>query len=124
MQLEFFHWRRNAMSSKIEMYVPTVDGDGQALPLEIAYRWRDHVAHTFTELFGGCTCVQASGYYRNTKGNVIMEDVNVVYSYTEKEQADLSHRRVIELAKRLCAGLRQECVLVVYDGKAEFVNKE
>ena len=115
------------MSSKIEMYVPTVDGDGQALPLEIAYRWRDHVAHTLTELFGGCTCVQASGYYRNTKGNVVMEDVNVVYSYTENvnmTMMNLSHHRVIELAKRLCAGLRQECVLVVYDGKAEFVNKE
>lgn len=111
-------------TSKIEVYVPTVGGDGQPLPLEIAYRWRDHVAHAFTELFGGCTCVNASGYYRNMFGNIVMEDVFLVYAYTANEQASLGYSRVVTLAKRLCEGLRQECVLIVFDGEAEFIYQE
>jgi len=32
MNLQFFDWRKKTTSSKIEVHVPTVDGDEQALP--------------------------------------------------------------------------------------------
>lgn len=112
------------MSSRIEIYVPTVDGDGQVLPLEISYRWRDHVAYTLTEWFGGCTCLQAMGYYRNSKANIVMEQVEILYSYTSDKLATEHADSIRELAKRICVGLRQECVLIVNNGTVEFVNKE
>jgi hypothetical protein len=78
-------------------------------------RWLSTVVDTLSGLFGGASCIRASGYWKTDQGNLVSETVVIVYSWAD----DLSIAQlqlVRQLAVALKLALSQQSVAVEIDG--------
>lgn len=76
------------------------------------------------DLFGGATASPAVGGWRCEDGNVVVEDVTIVYAFCTSEQSVEHADEVISIARRICREFNQEAVTVEYNGQIGFIGKE
>ena len=72
-------------------------------------------------LFGGYTSYQANGGWVSDEHGLIKEGVTVVTANFKKLTSDAVNA-IVDIAKKLCKDMAQECVSVVVDGKLYFVE--
>jgi hypothetical protein len=77
-----------------------------------------------SDLFGGATATQAIGGWRCANGEVVVENVTIVYSFCNSEQSVMHAKDVIGIAQRICKEYGQEAVTVEYNGQVKFVTAE
>ena len=99
-------------SCKIELYYPNDP---------IKEYLKDNTISLFVSLFGGCSEIGCTGYYRNTNNEVDLDNISIIYSYAEVTSADI--KKVITHAKNLCSKLMQECILLVINDKPYFYKR-
>lgn len=96
----------------VRLYFPSRAKDGLPIflrDLELSKLLKTLVADT-----GGYTVTQGSGGYAMADGGVMVETVDVVEFFSASDYA-------IDLAARLAWKLEQESLLVVIDGRPNFV---
>lgn len=71
--------------------------------------------------FGGATSTPAKGGWRSASGELVIEDVNIVYSYCTPEQADKSFKQILELCQYIKSAMKQEAVTLEYNNQIAFV---
>ena len=76
------------------------------------------------DIAGGFTSWQGTGGWKDYNGNLIVEPITVVDCHYENSgKVDIV---IVEcfrnLAKRIAQDLRQECVYLAIDGKAEYIR--
>ena len=72
-------------------------------------------------LFGGYTSYQSNGGWVSAEHGLIKEGVTVVTANFETLTSDAVNA-IVDIAKKLCKDMSQECVSVVVDGQLYFVE--
>lgn len=106
------------LSTKIAIYVPsTIDIDKPVNNSE----WIEKTAVFFSDLFGGCTSFEASGYWIDSNKKLIKEQPVVVYAYTTEEKAQEAEEKIISFVMDMKKEMQQECISVEYCNKLYFI---
>lgn len=81
----------------------------------------DYVMKRMSLLFGGATSTPAKGGWMSEKGNLIIEDVTIVYSYCTTEQAIENFNAVISICNKLKKEMKQEAITLEYNNQIKFI---
>lgn len=77
-----------------------------------------------SDMFGGATATPAMGGWRCANGDVVVENVTIVYAFCTSEQAREHAADVVGIAQRICREYSQEAVTVEYNGQVKFITAE
>lgn len=106
------------MSTKVAIYVPAT------VNIDVAIDNSDMVEKTaifLSDLFGGCTACNVSGYWITQEKQLVRENPVVVYAYTTEEKAREAEEKIISFVMDMKKEMQQECVSVEYNNKLYFV---
>lgn len=108
----------DSLATKVAIYVPaTVNIDS---PVDNSAQ----VAKTaifLSDLFGGCTACNVSGYWITQEKKLVQENPVVVYAYTTEEKAREAEEKIIDFVQQMKKEMRQECISVEYCNRLYFV---
>lgn len=100
------------LDHKLAIYVPGTNGvDQEADNSEEVKK----VAEIFSELFGGATATEASGFWHSETAGLVKERITIVYSNCTEEQARENIGKVLELAQELKTSMKQEAISIMAD---------
>ena len=106
------------LNTKISIYIPsTLDIDK---PVDNAEQV-EKTACFLSDLFGGCTSFDASGYWIDSNKKWIKENPVVVYAYTTEDKAQEAETKIIDFVQQLKQEMSQECISVEYCNRLYFV---
>lgn len=107
-----------SLTTKIAIYVPsTLDIDK---PVDNAEQV-EKTACFLSDLFGGCTACDVSGYWITDNKKLIKEKPVVVYAYTTEAKAQEAETKIIEYVQEMKKEMQQECISVEYNNRLYFV---
>lgn len=90
------------LRNKIAFYVPATYGNLLERSLNIAEQ--------FANLFGGSTITDATGLYTLDSGEVVTEDIKIVYAYTDNNTLESTRDDILALAESLRDTWQQESI--------------
>lgn len=100
------------LGHKLAIYVPGTNGvDQEADNSEEVKK----VAAIFSEIFGGATATEASGFWQSETAGLVKERVTIVYSNCTEEQAHENIGKILELAQELKTSMKQEAISIMAD---------
>jgi hypothetical protein len=77
----------------------------------------DQVASYFTGLFGGATLEQAKGYWKDSTGHYIVEDITKVVSFTDDKTLNKNLQAVLNFTKEKQKEFDQEAISLEIDNQ-------
>jgi len=108
------------LNKKITIYVPSTFGE-QPRP-DLLKVWKRMCIVSFSEMFGGATALVGEGGYIADDKKLVVENVVLIYAFTDAEGLAKNLGAVKALALRMAKAMDQECVAVECDGVMEFVE--
>jgi hypothetical protein len=108
------------LSNEIKIYIPSTNGS-ETITQEQHDKWVDDALTRFSNLFGGATAVDGKGAWVNEQGELVKEDVTIVYSFALKLK-NSNIDEVVHYAKQIKDELNQSSVSVEVNGKMYFVE--
>lgn len=106
------------LNCKLAIYVPSTVQVSQACDNSDMV---NQVMLQMSELFGGATSTPAKGGWKAASGELIIEDVTIVYSYCTPEQASEHFERVIQICKQVKHAMQQEAITLEYNNQIAFI---
>jgi len=108
------------LENRVTFYVPSTKNVGTPLTKSEKKALINRICNTFADSFGGCTTINASGYFKSKAGKLIRESITLVTSYHEvSTQAALEI--VIPLAKKIKEEYGQESIALETELGIEFI---
>lgn len=104
---------------KVSIYIPT-ESNGETIPETLRNNILNDVKVGFANTFGGYTAIDGVGGYVSDAGDLVEEQVTIVYAFGEINTATAHSVRV--LARRVQRTLVQECALITFGDAVEFVR--
>lgn len=102
------------LSSSIRIYVPsTVNVDEKIDSSE----WINRSLSILSQEFGGSTASSALGAWISSKGDLIKENVTMVFSYARQEQLENSIEKIYEFCLEMKKELSQEAIALEVNGE-------
>lgn len=108
----------DSLATKVAIYVPST------VNIDVAIDNSDMVEKTaifLSDLFGGCTACDVSGYWITDNKKLIKEKPVVVYAYTTEAKAQEAETKIIEYVQEMKKEMQQECISVEYNNRLYFV---
>jgi hypothetical protein len=105
------------LSSKIVVYVPSTIYNVKIDNSEYVKK----IAEYFSEIFGGCTSTNSTGWYKANNGDMIFEEITQLFSYCTTEQMNLHHKDIIKFLMDIKNELKQEALMIEYNGESIFL---
>lgn len=102
--------------NKVTFYIPSRTKEGKfiyATQKDIA----GYVAGIFAVKFGGSTVIEGTGYYEDSRKNMVVEPVKLVYSFYNDVEADYFER----IATTIKKAMRQESFMFEINGEPRFL---
>jgi hypothetical protein len=106
------------LNSKVAIYVPSTINVNEECDNT------QYVKNTIKQLstwFGGATATPAIGGWVSAAGEVVVENVSIVYSFCTTEDLQKYAADIIELCKTIKHEMRQEAVTLEINGQVKFV---
>lgn len=106
------------LNSKVAIYVPSTINVSEECDNT------QYVKNTIKQLstwFGGATATPAIGGWVSAAGEVVVENVSIVYSFCTTEKLQEYAADIIELCKTIKREMRQEAVTLEINGQVKFV---
>lgn len=108
----------DSLATKVAIYVPsTIDIDNPVNNSDMV----EKTAIFLSDLFGGCTAFEASGFWIDSNKKLIKESPVVVYAYTTAAKAQEAETKIIEYVQEMKKEMQQECISVEYNNRLYFV---
>lgn len=108
----------DSLTTKIAIYVPSTCNIDT--PINNVYMV-EKTAVFLSDIFGGCTAIEASGYWIDSNKKLIKEKPVVVYAYTTEEKAQEAEEKIISYVMDMKKEMNQECISVEYNNRLYFV---
>ena len=108
----------DSLTTKVAIYVPAT------VNIDVAIDNSNMVEKTsifLSDLFGGCTACNVSGYWITQEKKLVLENPVVVYAYTTEEKAQEAEEKIIDFVQQMGREMRQECISVEYCNRLYFV---
>lgn len=108
------------LKNKVSIYIPsTIDVD---VTID-NNKYVDEITKEFCLMFGGATAQNVVGsWYSEDLKKVITENITIVYSNCSDEQLKENIDDVVDIAKKLCKDMTQECISLEINGELFFVQ--
>ena len=106
------------LNSKVAIYVPSTMNVNEECDNT------QYVKNTIKQLstwFGGATATPAIGGWVSAAGEVVVENMSIVYSFCTTEKLQEYAADIIELCKTIKHEMRQEAVTLEINGQVKFV---
>lgn len=100
------------LSSKVTLYVPSTVSVNKKANTKA---WSNRIAKYLSANFGGATATKASGYWVSDSGELVKENVTLIYAYCTNQDLALKKNDILALAKEMKEDLSQEAVSVELD---------
>lgn len=108
------------LTDKVAVYIPsTVNVNEKANNSE----WFDYFTSLFSNIFGGCSSFQVSGFWISEQCGKVEENTTIVYSYCEHAQLNDSLPLIIAQCRKMCRELTQECISLEVNNRLHFITK-
>lgn len=108
----------DSLATKVAIYVPSTVNIDVAIDNS---EWIEKTAVLFSDLFGGCTACDVSGYWITQEKKLVKEKPVVVYAYTTEEKAQEAEEKIISFVMDMKKEMQQECISVEYNNRLYFV---
>lgn len=108
----------DSLATKVAIYVPSTVNIDVAIDNS---EWIEKTAVLFSDLFGGCTACDVSGYWITQEKKLVKEKPVVVYAYTTEEKAREAEEKIIDFVQQMKREMQQECISVEYNNRLYFV---
>jgi len=106
------------MDNKVSVYVPStvnvnkrIDNKKQVMA----------IIKQMSLLFGGATSYECVGGWVADNGDIVTEQVNIVYSFCDKKSLNNNLANVINICQQIKKEMKQEAVTLEVNGKATFI---
>lgn len=110
--------RQNALDNKVSIYIPsTIDVD---TPIDNT-SYVNEVMRQMSQFFGGATALASQGAWLGNDGELVVEDITIVYSYCTKEQLEKNLSEVVNLCKKLKEEMNQEAISLEINAELYFI---
>ena len=99
---------------KASIYLPS-ESNGEVINTDKRWQESRYTMRRLSEEFGGCTSIEAYGWWANPEGELIGEHVTIIYSLVDANEVEVrkSTASVLrELAEHVKAVLNQQSVLI------------
>ena len=106
------------MDNKVSIYVPSTVNVNQRT------NNKKQVMDTIKKmslLFGGATSYKCTGGWVADSGDIVTEQVNIVYSFCDKKSLQDNLSKVINICQQIKKDMAQEAVTLEVNGKATFI---
>ena len=106
------------MDNKVSIYVPSTVNVNQRT------NNKKQVMDTIKKmsiLFGGATSYKCTGGWITDSGDIVTEQVNIVYSFCDKQSLHNNLANVINICQQIKKDMAQEAVTLEVNGKATFI---
>ena len=106
------------MDNKVSIYVPSTVNVNQRT------NNKKQVIDTIKKmclLFGGATSYKCAGGWIADNGDIVTEQVNIVYSFCDKHSLHNNLAKVINICQQIKKDMAQEAVTLEVNGKATFI---
>ena len=108
----------DSLTTKIAIYVPsTIDIDS---PVDNSAQV-EKTAVFLSDLFGGCTACNVSGYWITQEKQLVREKPVVVYAFTTEAKAQEAEEKIIDFVQQMKKEMLQECISVEFCNRLYFV---
>ena len=106
------------LQSKVSIYVPSTNNvDEKVDNSEMVLR----VIGLLSDWFGGATASKAVGGWRCNDGQVVVEDVTIVYAFCTDAQLQERAHDVLGVCKMIKNEMSQEAVTLEINGQVKFI---
>ena len=108
----------DSLTTKVAIYVPAT------VNIDVAIDNSNMVEKTsifLSDLFGGCTACNVSGYWITQEKKLVKENPVIVYAYTTEAKAQEAEEKIIDFVQQMGREMRQECISVEYCNRLYFV---
>lgn len=109
------------LSHKIELYIPTTLYD-KPITKAVLDRREKTIGRQFSDWFGGATETHSNGYYVAQDGQLIVETIRRVSSFTDSDTLKRYKSAIYAYLKGLANEWRQETLAVELDGILYFIE--
>ena len=106
------------MNNKVSIYVPStvninkrINNNKQVMS----------IIKQMSLLFGGATSYKCTGGWVAENGEIVTEQVNIVYSFCNKKSLQNNLSKVINICQQIKKDMKQEAVTLEINGKAAFI---
>jgi hypothetical protein len=111
---------------RIAIYIPTVDKEGREIDAIYRISVAANIKRAMCQKFGGFTQYDARGGFVSADGEMVFEDVTVVYSFVDTSENERVVRRsaiasMVKMAGILARKLNQESVAIEIDNEMRFI---
>lgn len=106
------------LNCKIAIYVPsTYDVDKSTDNSDMVR----HVMSRMSDMFGGSTSTPAKGGWKTAKGDLVVEDITICYSYCTPALVDANFDAILDLCRTIKHEMKQEAVTLEYNNQIAFI---
>lgn len=110
------------LDSKVAVYVPSTNNVSEADAAGLQSKFVDVLMAEFSRMFGGATTTAAMGGWMAESGQIVTENVQIVYSFCTGAAFEQNAAAVVGLAKRICKEMKQEAVTLEYNNRVAFIT--
>lgn len=102
------------LSCQVKVYVPSTIGVREAFN---SLDWIEKTMSILSKEFGGATATSALGAWVSNQGDLVKENVTVVFAYASQDQLEQSIDKVYEFCLSMKHGLGQEAIALEVNGE-------
>lgn len=106
------------LNSKISIYIPSTNNVDNYYD---NYQIVDNTLSFLSRLFGGATNNAVEGSYLTSKGKLIKEKINIIYSYCTFNQLEHNQKKILEFCENLKNELSQESIVLEINQEMYFI---
>ena len=106
------------MDNKVSIYVPSTVNVNQRINNK---KQVVSIIKQMSLLFGGATSYECVGGWVADSGDIVTEQINIVYSFCDKKSLNNNLANVINICQQIKKEMKQEAVTLEVNGKATFI---
>src|SRR5579864_5859543 len=95
------------LSCQVKIYIPSTINATESID---SSEWSDKALELLSKEFGGATSSPALGAWVSTQGELIKENVCLVFSYARQDQLEWSINKVYDFCLEMKQALNQEAI--------------
>jgi hypothetical protein len=100
----------------MKIYIPSTTNQSTPISNEVRQLYIDDALNTFSGMFGGATAIDENGAWVDDNGELIKEDVTIVYSFVQNLN-DKTIDNVVNYAGKIKKELSQSSVSIEINEK-------
>lgn len=107
------------LKNKIAIYVPSTINVNQKTDSAAQV---NNTCVFLSGLFGGCTSFNAAGCWTGKTGELVKENITIIYAYCTSLQLLKSKKTIINYCRELCMEMSQEAISLEINNKLYFID--